>query len=203
MYVINDLLSNENLNPKLKKEFLIKNRNQLERIEWLVSTLLKISMLDSGTIILKKENVNVCELIKDAVEPLNIPIELKQQIIIINGKNDIVINVDYRWTLEAIINILKNAHEHTPCGGSIKIEYNSNPIYTEISITDNGEGIAKTDIKHIFERFYKAKKSNKESIGIGLNMAKKIIDMQNGIISVSSTIGKGTTFTIKFFKSNI
>ncbi len=158
MYVINDLLSNENLNPKLKKEFLIKNRNQLERIEWLVSTLLKISMLDSGTIILKKENVNVCELIKDAVEPLNIPIELKQQIIIINGKNDIVINVDYRWTLEAIINILKNAHEHTPCGGSIKIEYNSNPIYTEISITDNGEGIAKTDIKHIFERFYKAKK---------------------------------------------
>lgn len=203
MYVINDLLSNENLNPKLKKEFLIKNRNQLERIEWLVSTLLKISMLDSGTIILKKENVNVCELIKDAVEPLNIPIELKQQKIIINGKNDIVINVDYRWTLEAIINILKNAHEHTPRGGSIKIEYNSNPIYTEISITDNGEGIAKTDIKHIFERFYKAKKSNKESIGIGLNMAKKIIDMQNGIISVSSTIGKGTTFTIKFFKSNI
>ena len=200
MSVINDVLSKDNLKPEVKKDFLIKNRRQLERIEWLVTTLLKLSRLENGSIVLKKEQINLEKLIDSALEPLLIPIELKKQSLIVEGDADIKIIGDYNWTLEAIINIIKNAYEHTPNNGQIIIKYLDNPLYTELNIIDNGEGIDPNDIKHIFERFYKGKSSDKESIGIGLNMAKKIIDMQNGQITVTSQIGEGTTFTIKFFK---
>lgn len=203
MYVINDLLSQDNLEPKLRKQFLMKNNQQLKRIEWLVSTLLKISRLDSGMVTFKKEKVFVDKLIKDALEPLLIPIELKEQKVNIEGDSNFEIEVDYHWTLEAIVNILKNAHEHTPDNGEITIKYDTNPIFTRIMISDTGEGISKQEIKHIFERFYKGKNSSKDSVGIGLNMSKKIIDMQNGDIFVSSKQNKGTTFEIKFYKKNI
>ncbi|NLL44636.1 MAG: HAMP domain-containing histidine kinase, partial [Mollicutes bacterium] len=151
----------------------------------------------------KKEKVFVDKLIKDALEPLLIPIELKEQKVNIEGDSNFEIEVDYHWTLEAIVNILKNAHEHTPDNGEITIKYDTNPIFTRIMISDTGEGISKQEIKHIFERFYKGKNSSKDSVGIGLNMSKKIIDMQNGDIFVSSKQNKGTTFEIKFYKKNI
>lgn len=196
MYVINDLLLDDNLNKQKRKEFLNKNKTQLERIEWLVTSLLKISRLDSGTVKLKKEKVKINELIEKVIEPLKIPIELKCQNLIVDNL-DIDINIDLNWTVEALINILKNAHEHTLKKGTIQIRLKDNPIYTEIDIIDNGEGISKNNINHIFERFYKGS-NNKESIGIGLNMAKTIIEKENGTIEVESS--SFTIFKVKFYK---
>ncbi len=200
MYVINDILENDDIDYEKKKEMLSKNRAQLERIEWLVTSLLKLSRLDSGMVTLKQENVFVYELLERAISPLRIPIELKEQNIIIEGDNNICISVDEKWTVEALVNIIKNAYEHTPVAGTITISYTENPIYTEIKIQDTGEGISSKDLPHIFERFYHGN-TNKESIGIGLNMAKSIIEKQNGYIKVESQKKVGTTFILQFYKN--
>lgn len=202
MYVINDvLLSDKKIDDSKKQEFLIKNRKELERIEWLVTSLLKMSRLDSGSekIILKETKID--DLIRKTVTPLEIPIELKNQHLILDYDKNIKLNIDLNWTTEALINILKNAHEHTKENGTIQIKVKDTVIYTEIEITDTGEGISTTDLPHIFERFYKGK-TNKESIGIGLNMAKKIINLEKGDIKVTSN-SNGTTFNIKFYKQII
>ncbi len=198
MYMINDILTNEK-DENIKKEFLIKNKNQIERIEWLVTSLLKLSRLESGTVKLKKEKIELNKLIDKAIEPINVLLELKD-IKLIKSIEDTNINIDINWTVEALLNIIKNACEHTK--DKIEIIGSTNPLYTEIKIIDNGVGINKKDIKHIFERFYKGN-HNKESIGIGLNMSKKIINLQNGIIEVSSKEGVGSTFIIKFYKNNL
>lgn len=201
MYVINDILSDNDLDKKSQIEFLNKNRNQLERIEWLVTTLLKISRLDSGMVTLKRDNINIENLINKTIEPIKIMAEIKN----ISIKTDIETSnfyLDFNWTLEALTNILKNACEHTNNNGSIKIEVTENPLYLNIKIIDNGVGISESDKKHIFDRFYKGK-TNKDSIGIGLNMAKKIINLQNGEIECISKINEGTTFDIKFYKKVI
>ncbi len=202
MYVINDILMDNEISYNDKKEFLIKNKTQLERIEWLVTSLLKMSRLDSGSIILKKEKVNLKKLIDTSVEPLKIPIELKNINLEIICDSKIYVDLDFNWTCEALVNIIKNAYEHTKEYGLVSINCSTNPIYTEIKIKDNGEGINSNDLPHIFERFYKGK-HNKESIGIGLNMAKKIIDMQGNDISVTSKLNEGTEFSIKIYKKII
>lgn len=201
MYMINDLLKDEHLDPKVKNEFLNKERAQLERIEWLVTSLLKLSRLESGMITLKKEQVKVIDLLKKAMEPLQILIELKNLKITYKGNMNTMIVCDFLWTIEALVNILKNAVEHTSKEGTIQIAFQDNPLYVMIRIIDNGEGITKEDLPHIFERFYKGKHNHKESIGIGLNMAKNIIDRQNGSIMATSIIKEGTEFTIQFYKN--
>lgn len=201
MYVINDILENDAIDSDKKKEMLSKNKNQLKRIEWLVSSLLKLSRLDSGVVVMQPKKVLVDTLLQQALEPLRIPIELKEQSIEITGDKSTAVEVDLAWTVEAFVNLIKNAHEHTPSKGTIQIRYQDNPIYVEFQIEDNGEGISPIDLPHIFERFYKGSSSNKDSIGIGLNMAKTILQKQNGIITVKSKEQKGTTFTIKFYKN--
>lgn len=201
MYVINDLLKSDKLSKKEKIEFLNKNESQLERIEWLVTSLLKLSRLDNGFVKLKKEKVEVAKLIDNCLNPLLIPIELKNQNVVKQIDN-FEIDIDFNWFSEAIINILKNAHEHTNAFGTIKVEANDNSMYSSIIISDNGTGISKQDLPHIFERFYKGD-NQKESIGIGLNMAKKIIDLSGGEINVLSTPSVGTTFIIKIYKNII
>lgn len=200
MYMINDILDNSKLEDVEKHDFLERNRKQLERIEWLVTSLLKLSKLESGTIKLKKETVLVKKLVEDSFAPLRIPYELKGQDFKIEVNDNCKILCDYNWTREAIINILKNAHEHTPEGGMVVVTIDSNPIFTSIAIKDNGRGISEVDIRHVFERFYRGNSGSKESVGIGLNMAKNVIERENGVIEVDSKEKGGTTFTIKFYK---
>ena len=198
MYMINDILTNEK-NERIRKEFLVKNKNQIERIEWLVISLLKLSKLDSGTVKLKKEKIKVKDLVNKAIEPIKVSLDLKSIDLDLNLSNDTVL-VDINWTKEALLNIIKNACEHTK--DKITITSKNNPLYLEIRITDNGKGIAKKDLKHIFERFYKGS-DNKDSIGIGLNMSKKIINLQQGIIEVETKENIGSTFIIKLYKNNL
>ncbi|KAB3528894.1 HAMP domain-containing histidine kinase [Alkaliphilus serpentinus] len=202
LFVINDLLY-ETPPDEVRIEFLNRMRSQLKRIDWLVSSLLKLSKLDAGTIVMKKENVNVKKLIDRALEEMTIPLEIKMQRITIEGDEDSCFMGDFNWSREAIINILKNCIEHTPEGGSIHISFEENPIYTAITIKDTGRGIEKEDIPYIFNRFYRGRNASADSVGIGLAMSHAIIENQMGDIVVSSEKNQGTEFKIKFFKGII
>lgn len=201
MLVMTDLIRDENLPRDKRIEFTGNISSQLERLQWLVSSLLKLSKLDAGAVEFKKESVNVNKLILKATEHLLIPMEIKGQSLKINGDDNAKLIGDFNWSSEAVTNIIKNCIEHTPYGGKIGISFKETSIYTIISIFDNGEGIAKSELPNIFNRFYKGKNSHNDSIGIGLAMSKSIVQNQGGDIDVISEKGKGTQFTIKFYKS--
>ncbi len=200
MTVMADLLNNPNLEIDKRREFTYHIRQQLERMDWLVSSLLKLSKIDAGTMLFNQESVEVGLLLEEVIAPLEIPIELKEIELKIKKQSETVFIGDKNWTKEALINILKNAIEHTQNGGKITIAYGENTLFTEIQIQDNGRGIEKTEIPHIFKRFYKGSQAADGSVGIGLAMAYSIITQQQGDIEVISEPGKGTFFIIKFYK---
>ncbi|WP_439951347.1 sensor histidine kinase [Neobacillus novalis] len=198
MLMMADLLSDANLPAAKRTEFTHNIRIQLERIEWLVSSLLKLSKIDAGTVHFKEDVILVKRLLQKALEPVLIPMDIKEQNVLIDGDDRVSFVGDLNWTAEAVINILKNCVEHTQEGGRITISFSENALFTEIVITDNGKGIAKEDLPYIFKRFYKGKNAGEDSIGIGLAMAHSIITSQNGVIDVKSKNGEGTQFRIKF-----
>lgn len=200
MLVMIDLLSQQNLTEEKRIEFTGNIEKQLERMDWLLSSLLKLSKIDAGTAIFKKETIVVEDLVLQSLEPLRIPIELKNQDLLITGENSVTFIGDQDWTSEALINILKNCVEHTPAEGRISIHYTENPLYTEILIEDTGKGISREDLPNILKRFYRGKNASKNSIGIGLAMAHTVIESQQGSLDVKSELGKGTQFSIKFHK---
>ena len=203
MTVMADLLSAPDLPPAKRTEFTHHIRIQLERIDWLVSSLLKLSKMDAKSIPFKKDRIPMKELIQKALEPVSIPMDIKGQTVSIAGDDDVSFIGDFNWTAEAVINILKNGVEHTPEGGAIAITFSENALFTEIVISDNGKGIPKEDLPYIFKRFYKGKNAGEGSIGIGLAMAHSIIASQNGVIDVTSDSEKGTQFRVKFYKQVI
>lgn len=200
MMVMADLLGSEKLDAARRREFVRNIQVQLERLDWLVASLLKLSKIDAGTVKFKKDKVPVRELIEKAVEPMLIPMDIKEQTLKISGDESASFVGDLNWTAEAVVNILKNCVEHTGEGGEIAITFSENALFTEIVISDNGKGIAKEDLPYIFKRFYKGKNAGDDSVGIGLAMAHSIISGQRGDLSVFSEEGKGTTFHIKFYK---
>ena len=201
--MIDVLEENTDMPIEKRKEFLHEIARQLEWIKWLVITLLKLSKLDAGTAELKQEKIEVKELINTVIQNLSIPIEIKNQKVVVTGEEQASFIGDFNWTQEAILNIVKNCLEHTVEGREINIHYLENPLYTEITIQDNGSGIAKEDLPNIFKRFYKGKNSSKDSVGIGLALAKSIIEKQGGDITVQSKEGVGSTFRIQIFKGAI
>ncbi len=207
MLVMADLLNDENLPSDKREEFTKNIGKQLERMEWLLSTLLKMSKLDAGTLKLNPRPTSLKGIIEKSVSHLIIPMELKGQSFNMcretKGENDILINADENWIAEAISNIVKNCVEHTNYGGNITIKYGENPLFTYITIQDNGKGIEPKDLPHIFERFYKGKNADKDSVGIGLAFAKQIINLLNGSIEVTSKENEGSIFFIKFYKSSV
>ena len=175
----------------------------LGRIDRLVTVLLKLSRLDAGTVEFQRENVSVADLVNRASEPLLIPMELRNQQLHININGNCTFSGDLAWTAEAVENILKNCMEHTPEGGIIKIDASENALFTEIIICDNGSGIEKDDLPHLFERFYRGKNSSGQNYGIGLALARMIVSEQNGTIKADNMKNGGAKFTIRFYKSTV
>jgi len=200
LVILNDLMY-EDLPQEAKIEFLDKIKSQLNRMEWLVKSMLKLSKVEAKVIDFEKKEVKIKELIKRSVAPSLIPMEIKNIELSISGDDNTSYIGDINWSSEAFVNIIKNCIEHTPQGGKINISYDENPIYCEVVIKDSGEGIDKKDLPHIFKRFYKGKASKEDSVGIGLAMSKSIIESQNGDIYVNSEKNQGTEFHIIFHKT--
>ena len=199
LMLLTDLMYND-LDKEKKIEFLDRTNAQLSRMDWLIKSMLKLSKLEAKVIDFKTDKVNINELIKRSISPLLVPIELRNISLNINGDKEASYTGDIEWSSEALGNIIKNCVEHTKEGGTLDITYEENPIYSEIIIKDNGEGIDKDDIQNIFKRFYKGKNSKSDSVGIGLAMAKSIIESQNGDIYVKSKKNRGSEFHITFHK---
>ena len=199
MMVMCELLENEE-NPDKRREFVTVINNQLSKMKWLITNILKISKLDADATEFKRDEVSISKVLDDSLKPFALTAELKN-IIIENKSNDFVFNGDENWTAEAVSNIVKNCLEHTNDGGKITIASESTNLYNKLTISDNGCGIAEEDLPHIFERFYHGKNSSKDSVGIGLALAKTIFEKENASVTVESEQGKGSAFEIIFYKS--
>ncbi|MBO5999124.1 MAG: HAMP domain-containing histidine kinase, partial [Lachnospiraceae bacterium] len=201
MMVMNDLLTDEEDGEK-RQELIRTQSAQLDRMNWLIQNLLKLSKLDAGTIVLKKEDAAVQDLVSEAVKPFVIQLDVRN----IELQTDIpamTVSCDRSWTVEALQNIIKNCIEHMEDGGKLSVSAEDTRICGQIVIRDTGCGIPADDLPHIFERFYRGKNAGKDSVGIGLALAKHIIEDEHGEISVKSTEGVGTEFTVKFYKTVI
>ena len=198
--MLDNLKDNPNMEEKTKQKFIFEISKQVEWINWLVISMLKLSKLDANVVQFYDEKINLNKFIGEIIKNLEIPIEVKNQKIIIDGNENVSFIGDYKWQQEAITNIIKNCIEHNANNGTIYINYEENSLFTKITIRDEGEGISKEDLKHIFERFYKGKNSSENSVGIGLALAKNIIEKNNGMINCKSELDKGTEFVIKYMK---
>ena len=198
--MLDNLKDNPNMDENTKQKFIFEISKQIDWINWLVISMLKLSKLDANVVQFYKEKINLKKLINEIIKNLEIPIEIKNQQIIIEGDENASFTGDYKWQQEAITNIIKNCIEHNKEKGKLFIKYEENTLFTKITIRDEGEGISKEDLKHIFERFYKGQNSSENSVGIGLALAKNIIEKDNGMISCKSELDKGTEFVIKYMK---
>ena len=167
--MLDNLKDNPNMEEKTKQKFIFEISKQVEWINWLVISMLKLSKLDANVVQFYDEKINLKKFIGEIIKNLEIPIEVKNQKIIIDGDENVSFIGDYKWQQEAITNIIKNCIEHNENNGTIYINYEENSLFTKITIRDEGEGIPKEDLKHIFERFYKGKNSSENSVGMDLH----------------------------------
>lgn len=177
-------------------------KKSLQRIDWLIESLLKISKIDSGTAKFKQETVLVSDILKKATEPFAVAMELKDQKLKISVKNEKYIG-DEDWSIEAFSNLIKNCIEHTNSGGTVEIISKETAIFTEVIIRDNGNGFDEKDIPYLFKRFYRGTNASSESVGIGLALSRMAISMQNGTITAQNRPEGGAEFTVRFYKVTV
>ncbi len=197
--MIASFLAKEDLAEEKRVELSREMFALLSKIDWLVTTLLKISQIDANTVEFKQDRIYIDDVIKESLKPFTIPLEIKDITVIKNISSTCYFVGDMLWTCEAIGNIIKNCIEHTPIGGNINIDCVDNNIYTQITINDNGCGFKEEDIPHLFERFYRGQYNISHSYGIGLSLAQMIINRQEGTIKASNK--DGALFLIRFYKS--
>lgn len=198
--ILDNLMDDPEMPLEVRSDFLHDIKRETRNINFLVQSLLKLSKLDSDTVVFLKEEVTAKALVDAAIQNVAMLCDLKNVTVEVKEKTteDCTVLCDFRWQVEAITNILKNCVEHSEDDSKIVITLNQNQVYTSISIRDFGEGIDEEDQKHIFERFYKGKNSSQDSVGIGLALAKAIVEADRGHISVESG-EDGSKFTVKYF----
>ena len=201
MTLTTTMLRTSELTDEKRMELTSELRSLLTRTDWLVETLLKISKLDAGTVKLAADNVSVKELISRSAAPIAIPMELRNQTLIVSCGEERFTG-DLVWSAEALGNILKNCVEHTPEGGTITVTAQETALYTQIEVEDTGSGFDSKDIPHLFERFYKGSNASQSSYGIGLALARTVITAQNGTVQAMNG-SAGAKFVIKFYKQVI
>ena len=199
LIILDNLIDDTNMEKSTQEEFIHDLKREVLNINFLVQNLLKLTKFDVNTVKFNRQVVLVSDLIKEVMKNTATLSDLKNIVINVKGKKNIKLNIDYNWQIEALTNILKNCLEHSYNNSEVDIEYSENKAYTKIDITDYGVGITKKDLPHIFERFYQSENASNESMGIGLSLAKSIIEKDNGKVFVQSNKNK-TTFTIKYFK---
>ena len=206
------LLDNLNDNPDMeyatRKKFIYEALNQVNGMSWMIVTMLKLSRIDAGVVEFNNENISINKIIEEAVGNLEVIAEIKNVNIEKNidnrnedelNKSDIYIKGDYNWNREALQNIIKNAIEHSNDKGTVKINITDNDVYTAVYITNRGEKLSDKQQKQIFERYYSEAKYEDNSMGIGLPLAKAVIEKQGGYISVESD-DEETVFIVKYIK---
>ena len=197
--LIANFLSEENL-PKVRRLRLTRELlDLLSRIDWLITTLLKISKLDAGAVALAREPVNLRQLAEKAAALVAIPMELREQRLVIQGSDSSNFLGDLTWSVEAVGNILKNCMEHTPAGGAVHCRYGCNPLYAQVEIWDEGEGFAPEDLPHLFQRFYRGRSGTEGGLGIGLALSRSILARQNAVVTAANRPQGGGCFTVRFY----
>lgn len=199
LVLLDNLIDEPDMDSSIRNDFIIDIKRNVININFLVQALLKLSKFDANTVhFIKKEN-DLEMIVKEAIKNVSTLCDLRNINIRLNILENAKVECDAKWQIEAITNIIKNAIEHSKDNSSIIINIDNNRVYSKIEVIDFGDGISKRDIKHIFERFYKGENATSNSIGIGLALAKTIIEEDKGTIAVESN-ESNTKFTIKYFK---
>ena len=195
-----EIIENHQDDALTVSSFTEKSQREIKRMEDVIYTLLKLARLDAGIIQMEKTLENLSVLMQDVLERFETWAEREHKTITLSGKEAVVLYCDALWVSEAIGNIVKNALEHTENGGHIEVKWSQSPLMTQIEISDDGKGIHPEDLYNIFKRFYRSRfSSDVHGVGLGLPLAKSIVEAHGGTISVTSSLGAGTTFTLNFF----
>ena len=197
------LMRSSDLSEKERVEYLRDLYELLARMKWLIETMLSLSRIDADAVKFARESVSCRELIKRCIETVSVTAELKGVEIRTEIEGEPEFTGDLHYTSEAVTNLLKNAIEHTPEGGTVTVAAKGSNISAEITITDTGSGIPETELPHIFERFYRSSEYTKNGFGIGLAFAKKVISAQDGSLKASNRKPHGAVFDIRFYKATI
>lgn len=198
MNLIASMLSREDLDDARREELMREMRGLLQRTDWLVEGLLKMSRLDANAVAFRREPVRLADIVDKAAQPLAIPLELRGVALRVCTADEVV-SADMAWTAEAVGNILKNCMEHTPCGGVIRVQSRQTGLFVELRIRDTGSGFDKADLPHLFERFYCGHNAGENSFGIGLALSRMILHQQDATIAAANGPEGGAEFVIRFY----
>lgn len=199
LVMLDNIIEDPDMDINVRNDFVRDIKRNVVNINFLVQALLKLSKFDANTVHFIKKEYNLKNIVDESIKNVSTLCDLRNINIELTIKNDSKIMCDSKWQIEAITNILKNSIDHSKDNQKVIINVENNNVYSTVEIKDFGDGISKKDISHIFERFYKGENATSDSIGIGLALAKTIIEEDNGNISVESN-KNGTKFTIKYFK---